>query len=202
MNIIETIKLKQRELNYNILLKEVNQKWVINKIENHLIRHPYLNLSVHDVQEQITKNPLIASFFIKDPSKQNISEKHFANMIMNFSKTEGFKNLGANNNNYLIEGQVINTINKPTGYKNIDFIFDYNNYTCICCQKYTQANGGAQDNQFNDVSHFLHNSINLQSGYIAIALVDGDYYTKQKLQKLKSINQSDNVIVILIQNIQ
>lgn len=204
MHFIEKIKQKQREKNIKIIREELDSKWVVEKIQNHLERNPYLNLSVKDIQNSILNNNLIASFFIKDPGKQNISENSILGLIedikeiSNLLKASDLKLHYVINNKYIVFDSE-NLKPKNITNKSLDFSFTYKNIKFIGTQKYTSGTGGAQDNQYNDVQSFLNNSLYIEN-YIPVALVDGNYYTSEKINVLKSINP--NAIVCGIDNLE
>ena len=149
----ELIKDNQRHANLLFLRKEINQKWVQRKIQLHLERNKYLNLTIKEVKKLILENDLITSFFIKDPNKQNIIEKRIANIISSFSKVKNFINHSSNVNLFVVEGKI--TTKRMEGIKSIDFEWVTNGKKVYATQKYTKDRGGAQDNQMNDVLSFL-----------------------------------------------
>lgn len=190
MNFIEQLKQEARKRNLQILRDEINYDWVKTKIVNHLERHSYLNISFDEIKNLIMTNDLIASFFIKDPSKQNISEKMFADIVSSIDGVENFEDLPSSTNLYLQNGKLVRLQERPMNLKTVDYIFNYKDRRYICTQKYTNEAGGAQDNQYHDVAVFLQNSLGLSyEDGVAVALVDGDYYTEDKIHALQQINR-------------
>jgi len=190
MNVVEQLKQEARKLNLKTIRSEIDEAWVAKKINNHLERHPYLNITFDEIKTSILSNDLIASFFIKDPSKQNFSEKMFATLISNIEGVEDFEDLSSSTDLYLKNGKLVRLANRPINLKTVDYLFEYKGNRYICTQKYTNEKGGAQDNQYHDVATFLQNSIGLsKEDGIAIALVDGDYYTVPKVVALRQINR-------------
>lgn len=197
---IEEMKKIQRKINLNILRKEINKKDTIIKIQNHLNNNPHLNLSLEEIQDKILKDDLIASFFIKNPSKQNISEKLIGNFLENLPIIENFRTL-PNKSDFLVDGKI--TKMRIAGIKSIDFMWKIGNKTCIATQKYTTGAGGAQDNQFNDVISFLKESQNNNDPELIIfAIVDGDYYTPEKIRILKNISDNPKTFVCGFEEIE
>lgn len=200
MNFIEQIQRKQQKINRNNLRKEINQKWVETKIINFLQKHS-LKMSIDEVKDIIINDntaigDFFASVFAKDASRQNLGEGAIANIIAQIKGIENFQNLPSSNNLYLKNGEIQKLDTKPIGLKNIDFMFTYKNYTCVCTQKYTKAKGGAQDNQYNDVLSFLNEANQIKrDDLIAIIIVDGEYYSKDKMENLKSVCINSNVII-------
>ena len=77
MKTIEELKAIARKINMEELREEISEKWVDIKINNHLKRNPHLALSNQKIKELILENDLVASFFAKDPSRQNFTEKNY-----------------------------------------------------------------------------------------------------------------------------
>lgn len=185
MNVIEYIERKKLEARINNI-KEVrnciNEQWVKTKINNHIKRFP--DLDYNDIITQIIDNDIVASFFCKDPNKQNISEKLCSELI----GQKKLKEIVRFNKN----GDVVSK-NGVDETKSADYYI--NGY--YITQKYTNENGGAQDNQFNDVVDFLSKgSIKHKVG----ALLDGHYWiSKSKLLK-KKFENNKNIIIFSIED--
>lgn len=193
MDIVEKIKIEARKQNLRQVRREIESAWLRTKIINHLTRHPYIKQDIEDIKRSILENDLTASFFMKDPSRQNITEKFFSNMIEKMDSVVNFKPSNVNTNTYLIGGEIMNVSERPIGLKSVDFIFEHKDRLFVVSQKHTTGEGGAQDNQFNDVVSFLRESIGLVDA-TPIALVDGTYYTNQKIEDLKKINSKAIVL--------
>lgn len=191
IDIFENLKIKQRENNLNELRKEINKSWVTTKIKNHLERNTFLSLSVQDLKDRIMKDDLLASFFIKDPSKQNFTEIYIADFLSKIESFKNFKNLASNSNLFLFNGNIVEK--RVNGIKSIDYTWDFNDKKVYASQKYIKDNGGAQDNQFNDMITFLENTA-LSKEMIFIALIDGAYFNTAKISVLKKY-EKENVIV-------
>ena len=179
---IELLKILKRKENLEILRNEINFNWVSVKIKNHLLRNPYLNLTVEEVKNKIMNDDLIGSFYIKDPSKQNISENVIGEFIYKIDGVNDFINHPSNVNLFILDGKITNK--REDGIKSIDYSWTFKNKKIYATQKYTNEPGGAQDHQFNEVIQFLkHSSLNEDDFFIAI--VDGNYYTDEKISILK-----------------
>ena len=123
MDIIEELKKKARAHNlYNVRV-EIDSDWVSTKIENFLERNPHLKMTKKELKQEILQNDIIASFFSKDPSKQNISETYIAKVISSIKGVSKFENLPSNTNMYVFNGEVVELKNRPLGIKTIDYIF-------------------------------------------------------------------------------
>jgi len=180
---IEFLKKIKRAENLRTLRKEIDKTWVNNKIKNHINRHPYLaNFSVKQIKEMILNDDFIASFFIKEPGRQNISENAIAEYISNIAGVEDFVNHGSSVNLFVINGKI--TEKREPGIKSIDYTWNWNGRKVYASQKYTAENGGAQDNQYNDILSFLKNSQGNEE-HIFIAIIDGDYYNNFRTKELK-----------------
>ena len=184
-HIIDIMK-KNRIANIIQVRKEINSLWVQEKIDNYLERFSGL-FSKEEVIQQILDNDLIASFFAKDPSKQNVSEKECAKWI----GAEKLPALGKNCIRFDEEGNIVSK--KDVGVsKSADFLVEGIYFT----QKYTGENsGGAQDNQYEDVVTFL---INGSKQHKVGAIVDGFYWDnlKNKVKIKEAFKNNSNVIIL------
>ena len=64
--------------------------------------------------------------------------------------------------------------------KSIDFRWEFDGNTYYAAHKYTKDEGGAQDNQFNDLCNFLINaSKSKDENVYFLAIGDGDYYKRK-----------------------
>lgn len=195
---IEFIKQIKRKENLSHLRKEINEKWVNTKIENHLKRNPHLKETIQDIKNKILVDDLIGSFFIKEPGRQNISENIVAEQISKIKDINNFINLSSSVNLFVIDGKITNI--RIDGIKSIDFTWNYKGKKVFAAQKYTNEFGGAQDNQYNDVINFLKNC-QKNENHIFIAIVDGKYYNKTKMNNLKKY-EKDNVKVCSINDLE
>jgi len=198
MDFIEELKLQKRKENIKILRKEINEKWVEEKIQNYINDFPFLNYDIKSLKKQILENDLIASFFIKKPNRQNITEKFFASKIKEIEGVNNFINYPSIVKKFLYKGEIIEK--KKDLSKSIDYYFDYRGIECYATQKYTKGNGGMQDNQYNDLIHFIDNIRENKNLYIV--LIDGSYYTEKKVKKLKEQNKAKNFIVCNFKNLK
>jgi|APSaa5957512535_1039671.scaffolds.fasta_scaffold74728_2 hypothetical protein len=163
--------------------------WLIVKISNHITKCK-LPSSVSDVLSEITKSGLVASFFAKDPKKQNISEK----AQMDYLKQKLNRDVSKPSCLYIMaDGKIERHVKHPPGAtaKSIDFQSIDNSCGDECQEYYfakvTEQGGGAQDNQWADVRSFIDGAKkNLEiiksekgdysSGPKFIAIVDGHFY--------------------------
>lgn len=196
----EELKKIQRGIN----LKEAkealvkNESWIMKKIENHLERNPFLELDKEYFKKMALKNDLLLSFIAKDPSRQNFTEKAVFRYIEDDCKRylKCFENLANNNSTYVEDGEIVHKATKPTS-KTIDYIgLTKSNIQIIATQKYTKTSGGSQNLQEMDVKNFIIEADkNNDSEKVFLAIVDGEYYTKDKLDQIRKLITSKNVFV-------
>lgn len=193
MKTIDQMKAIARGVNMKEVRSDIDEGWLETKIINHLERNPHVEMSLDEIKERIMNDDLTASFFAKDPSRQNFTEKVISQVIKATKGVSKFEDLPSSTCWYLINGEVKFLTERPVGIKNIDYTFNHGGRRFVATQKYTKDNGGAQDNQFNDVITFLNHSIGL-TDITAVAIVDGPYYTEWRLAQLKAINP-DAIVV-------
>ena len=183
--LVENEKKKARKENLINVRKDIDKKWVLEKINN-FIENRDSDYTVQQIIDQIMKNDLVAEMFAKDPSKQNISEK----LCSSYLNWKLLPQSGKQAIRFNTDGNIVATKTLGGG-KCADF-FVKNRYIT---QKYTGKNtGGAQDNQMDDVITFL---INASKKHKCGACVDGWYWeeagNKEKLKKMFADNP--NVII-------
>lgn len=184
---VEEEKRKARLKNIEEVRKDIHKTWVQEKINNHVKSFDGL-MTNEEVKEAILTNTIVASKFCKDPSKQNISEK-LAIEVLGVTKlpSQGEKCIRFNDN-----GDIVSTSSGNT--KSADFMYkEY--YTT---QKYTNNEGGAQDNQRNDVIDFLKRG---SISHKVAAIVDGDYWDKYRPILQKEFENNPNVLITSITEI-
>lgn len=184
---VEEAKRKARLINIEEVRKDIDKSWVQTKIKNHAKAFEGL-ITEEEIQEGILTNVIIASKFCKEPSKQNISEK----LAIQVLGVEKLPTQGKNCIRFNDSGDIVSSSEGHT--KSADFMYqDY-----YATQKYTDGEGGAQDNQRNDVIDFLkRGSIKNK----VVAIVDGPYWDKyRKILKEMFIN-NPNVLVTSISEI-
>ncbi len=193
----EEIKKDQRKINRTKLRQSLNEDWVIEKINKYIERHR-LNYSIEDVKKEILTSDLVASIFIKEPNKQNFTEKIISDAIKKNDLVENFMT-SKDGEIFLENGKI--TKERKVGNKSIDFSWKTNGKNVFASQKYINESGGGQDNQFNDVKNFLMNAQNSNKDEFFIAIVDGKYFNQSKMNYLKSF-EDDNIFVCSIYSLQ
>ena len=185
---LEMRKENLKHLRSNIGLYE-------KKIKNFISRYDLEDKQLSIIKNKISTDELFAYQFIKDPYKQNFVEKYVSDVIKEIDNVKNFVDHKNAVNLFLKDGQVIKT--KEVGCtKSLDYTFSYKGKTCYCTQKYIRESGGAQDNQCRDVESFLkHAQKNKYKKELFIAIIDGEYFTEEKINYLIENYQKDNVLV-------
>jgi hypothetical protein len=175
---------------------------LIERIEN--FRNEKMSLSereetsTDDILQSIRTDSVYQAIFRKDPVRQSIHEKTQIEWIQRVYP-DAYKlnpNIGGkclwNNTLYHISS------GRPTdATKSFDIFTPSRNAYGVL--KYTSVPGGAQDNQYADVKHFITQAIGGYTGpEIFEFYLDGPYYTESKIDELKSMIPDDkkNCIVI------
>lgn len=184
---VEQEKIKARLANIEEVRKNINEPWVQEKIDKYLISFDGF-ITKEEVEQSILVDRVAASHFIKDPGKQNISEK-LAIQILGVEKlpSAGKKSIRFND-----EGDIVSTAVGNT--KSADFL--YKSY--YATQKYTVNFGGAQDNQRNDVIDFLKRG---SIKHRVAAIVDGEYWDKWRDELILQFKNNPNVLITSVTEI-
>lgn len=190
MNFDEKIR-EMYKVNTRSVLDELKTKQMQEKIYNFAEMH---GLHPKYVEQLILDDYLYRINFAKDPKKQTAHEKIVAEHIESvLGETGVFKNLpaGGKSAKYVTNNGVRHE--NLDGTKSIDFEIHTKGLVLFATCKYTKGNGGAQDNQYNDVKKYLRvcremvSLGNNKTNERFIAIVDGNYYTKEKLSELNNI---------------
>jgi hypothetical protein len=159
-----------------------------------------------DILLQIQNSKEYASFFAKDPLKQNIAEKTQIEYINKNTNKNIIKLPSAGPNSVFFKnGELI--IHKDdemnNSFKNTK-TFDFKSLTVdnkieYYYAKYTNEEGGAQDNQYKDAVSFidqanLYYKKNKFSDIKFILILDGNYYIK-KMNDIKKLINHSNILV-------
>lgn len=160
-------KIKARRKNIEEIRAEIDKEWVKEKIQNHV--NSFEGLFTYDeVKADILSNLITASKFCKDPSKQNISEKLAAKVL----GWERQPQSGKNCRRFDEKGNIVST--KATGTTEAVDFYEMGYYIT---QKYTEEEGGAQNNQREKVITFLKQG---SIKYKVMAILDGEYWDKYR----------------------
>jgi len=176
---------KEKELrakNLNELRENLDSSDNTFKIQKYAEKFGFL---AEEIKDRIKSDDLVASFFAKDPSKQNFTEHLVAELL----NTKTMPQQGKNCIRFDENGDMC-SVKKPNTSKSVDF---HINNTYIT-QKYTRSAGGAQDNQYADVVDFL---IKGSKKNKVAAIVDGSYWNEGKRDELKEYFKSNDNVQIL-----
>ena len=136
----------------------------------------------------------LASTLAREARRQNIHEKHAADFIQQITMVADFEKLRSSGSNALylnrdgqfVTGAQLSGAPKPS--KSIDFRWTTAGLRCLAAQKYTKEGGGNQDSQFNELEQLLRNFLQRTNNGVALfILVDGAYYTTQRLGQLEAL---------------
>ena len=192
---INYLAIKQKAWEENIAGFDLNDNSVREKIETWAILR---GIEVTELMADIVNSKFFKYTFAKDPNRQNIYEKAAFEFLCNIPLIKDVRKLapGGEKAYFVVNGQLTpgektsRTHREQHKSKSIDFKFIVKPYnqrkielTCYAMHKYTESEGGAQDNQYSDLRLFLENCpTKRQECYIVFA--DGKYYT-DRLKELK-----------------
>ncbi len=148
------------------------------------------------VKDKIREDRMFSAHFAKDPRRTGFHEKvaacwlkQFSNIIAEFETLpKSGKNAWYVNGDGLMQQNV-----KPKPSKSLDFRWISGRYTIFGTHKYTREGGGNQDSQFDEVKltlrHFQQGAVD--DCTILLAIVDGPYYTREKLAELNRFERTN-----------
>jgi hypothetical protein len=193
-------------------LKEVQdaainrEAWMVNKVTRWCHRWG----DHHRVEEMLSKISYdldLARFFAKDPQKQSFHEKYGQKSMIEAGLD--IKDLPASGTSalYVYDGKLLTKqSSKPEPrIKSVDCICKAKtSHTDYILQKWIADSGGAQDNQFSDIRGYVEQGnvytlLNKNEVRI-IALVDGPYFTPERMGILRSDISQTNQNRVLVLN--
>lgn len=178
---VENLFVKARQENVEAVRREIDASWVKEKIDNYVSNWGGL-FTAEEIKQKIITDELCASFFAKDPKKQNIPEKEAEKLL-------GVPKLPASGKNCIRFNDNGDIVHAATGAsKSADFLYD----GYYATQKYTTSAGGAQDNQKNDVIDFLKRG---SLKHKVMAIVDGEYWDTHIIELRRMFAENPNVII-------
>ncbi|MFW9874285.1 MAG: hypothetical protein ACFFG0_14360 [Candidatus Thorarchaeota archaeon] len=166
------------------------ERYIMIKIEN-IAQDMELNVDyiynlVANSQDEELRNLFIAVRLAKDPKRQNFYETSFYNYMQENRGPNEFIQLANTGNNaiYLTDQGLVEKVNLQPGMdktKSLDFYEQIGNLEYYYYHKYTEASGGAQANQHNDIVHFIrlaNNYCQSHDDFINfVSVIDGPYYS-------------------------
>ena len=181
-------QLAWRENSNQVLSKlQDNDKGLSDKIKTAVWRFGYRK---QDVIAKIKTDKMFANTFTTDPKRQTFHE----NIALEWLKQEKsikqlikLRSSGKDAFYITSDGDIVK--GKPSNPgKSLDFRWKTGNTTVYATHKYTKSKrgGGSQDNQAKDVSELLKRfQSSKQKNVALVAIVDGQYYTPDRLAELK-----------------
>jgi len=211
MNYKDKYKTQIQE-NLKNVINELETKNMKLKISNWANKFGY---SFNEIKGKIINDEVFRCVFAKDPAKQNLYQNLASKYISSLDIVENFKVLPAGGKDavYLTNGKILkgNLLkNQSKDIKSIDFMWNCKNLTFYASHKYTEMNGGAQDNQYKDIQDFLHHSRDCnEKNTIFLAICDGDYYLQKdsktgdetKIKRLQRLTDGKTSFVLNIQEL-
>jgi len=157
-----------------------------------------MGVGAEELIAAVNANVYLKMMFAKDPSKQNIYEIAELKFLQTIPHVKSAVKIEAAGNKavyvdrgVLSVGESGKTTRRGSKSKSIDFkivVLPKGQRTKVqtiyAMHKYTESEGGAQDNQRQDIITYLENAP-LERAECFVALLDGEYYTK-KLAGLKA----------------
>ena len=171
------------------LLSE-SENHLLKKIETYSDRFKYTSA---EITEKISKDPMFAAQFAKEPRRQGIHEKLASKWLDEIECVSNFQVLPKSGANALYvdsDGEVRKIRRNPKS-KSLDFMWTTGKTTCYAMHKYTKQSGGDQDNQFKEMEALLRRFIECRDeSCILIVIVDGPYYNDKKMASLRTITRT------------
>ena len=142
-------------------------------------------------------NGPLAAVLSREARRQNVHENAASEYVRRLANVQTFRKLPStgpnaqyvNGDGQVVTGQQLGNAPRPS--KSIDFQWQTGNVICYAAQKYTKVGGGNQDNQFNEVERLLRNFLPRINNETALfILVDGQYYTEQRLARLRAFTRN------------
>lgn len=112
---MEERKKSMRKIAIGQARNDIKKEWVQEKINNYLDRYPEIVQKI-EIEKQILSNDIVASFFAKDPNKQNISE----NLVSELLDAEKLPQSGKNSIHFDDNGNLCSTPKNAS--KAVDFL--------------------------------------------------------------------------------
>ncbi len=174
----------KKQILQNLLnvIPELETKDMKTKISNWSQKFGY---PFEEVKKKIEEDEIFRCVFAKDPAKQNLYQTLASKYINDLNLVQNFEVLpsGGKNAIYLSGGKILKGLflkNQAKDIKSIDFKWLLGDTIFYASHKYTEVDGGAQDNQYKDIQDFLNHSRDCnEKNTIFLAICDGDYYLQK-----------------------
>ena len=144
-------------------------------------------------------NGSLAAVLAREARRQNVHENTAAEYVRGMEHVQNFVKLPSVGKNTLYinpDGQVITKRQlgqAPQPSEAIDFRWQTGDVICYAAQKYTREGGGNQGTRFDETMRLLNNFQRQQDHGLALfVLVDGPYYTAERLAQLRTLVRLGN----------
>lgn len=170
-----------------------------------------------EIIAQIRLRKEIAQHYAKSPGRQGLHQTCLEAWLRDVPFVIDAAILpGSGRNARIIDDDGVRTVGgSGRDMKSIDFSWkcvrkDGSSVQVWASHKHTAEGGGAQDNQFNDLKHFLRRALKTRANAVEIflAVADGDYYDlrledgRTRIQALKDICASSPVLPCGLPSVQ
>lgn len=196
----------RRFVNANQVIKDLDdeKRDIQRKVKNFANNW---DLDIDEVEENLRNNTLFRYTFAKSPSKQSIHEEIASNYIESLPIVDRFENLpagGKNAKHVGLSGVTVGAKDEGIKSKSIDFEIHSKGKVIYVGHKFTGDDGGAQDNQFNDIKEYLHEAAALKKTGLVddsvefMAIVDGPYYQRNgRMSILKNAGEGLTPVITI-----
>jgi hypothetical protein len=189
---------------------EQRDKGLLDRINNFrtekMTEQERLKISIDDILSSIKSDIFIRAHFRKDPTRQSIHENTQIEWIKLHQYPDAYKLPAAKGGTYFCKNKLQSIHPRPTdATKTLDLHVPSKKVYGVL--KYSTTEGGAQDNQFRDVKHFIQQ----MNGYLTenptaeesfVFYLDGPYYTAKKYKELNDmILFKEKIIITCVYNI-
>ncbi len=163
--------------------------------------------TVESILQSIKTNTLIRAFFRKDTTRQTLHEKAQIEWIQKNKYSDAVKMSAGMKGTCLSKNKfhVISKENPRPSDATKTFDVYVPSKKIFAVLKHTSCPGGAQDNQFADVKHFISQAVgylteNTRAEESFVMYLDGPYYTSKKIKEMDDMIPAALKSKILITN--
>jgi len=191
----ESIKKNDKEV---LVSAEQRDKDLMIRIENFrnekMTEDERLVNTTDSILQSIKTNTIIRALFRKDTTRQTLHEKAQIEWIQKNQYSDAVKMSASTNGTCLSKNKfhVISKTNPRPSDATKTFDVHVPSKKMFAVLKHTSCPGGAQDNQYADVKHFITQAVgylsdNSGAEEIFAAYLDGAYYTPKKIKELEDM---------------
>ncbi len=163
---------------------------LVNKIQTFIWRFGF---SEEEVRKKINEDAMFAAHFAKEPRRTGFHEHVAADWLKEEKHISDFRILpksGAEAYYVTRDGEIRKGMRNPPS-KSLDFYWQTGNTEFFVAHKYTKEGGGNQDSQFKEMRDLLHHfQGSAEKDRVLLIIVDGPYYTSQKMSDLQRFLRS------------